>query len=302
MAAIQAGDWILPERRDIKQYYTLGKCLPFCQCFCCYFFLLLCLFFSVFLFCVLQLLLLYYGCSIDLRCFFQLLYFFVCAGKQLGQPGAYGVCQLGEEKKTGKKWAVKCILKSRLRSPREIANQRNEIAIMQRLSKANHPNVVSFKEVGTGSTFYRYEFFHTPHWYLSDCIFRQAFEDAQYVYLVMEFMEGGEVCVAFTVNTTSRCFSFLCLLFFALVYSCSIELWHANDILKKMHRLLCVKCSMLFSSCIHNRSRMSLQNALVCFSALSSYCHSVVFSWSVTWISNQTISCLSTNQTTVPSN
>ncbi|CAK4618412.1 unnamed protein product [Aphanomyces euteiches] len=82
-------------------------------------------------------------------------------GKKLGE-GTFSVVKEGIQKSTGKKFAIKCIKKSGL-SQEDLDALHEEIDI---LKKMDHPNIMSLYEVYT---------------------------EAQYYYLVTEFMEGGEL-------------------------------------------------------------------------------------------------------------
>lgn len=66
--------------------------------------------------------------------------------------------------KSGEAFACKKIAKTKLRTEIDIADVRREVQIMRHLP--NHPNIVSFRE---------------------------AYEDRDAVYLVMELCEGGEL-------------------------------------------------------------------------------------------------------------
>ncbi|ETW06233.1 CAMK/CAMK1 protein kinase, variant 1 [Aphanomyces invadans] len=82
-------------------------------------------------------------------------------GKKLGE-GTFSVVKEGIQKATGKKFAIKCIKKSGL-SQEDLDALHEEIDI---LKKMEHPNIMTLFEVYT---------------------------EAQYYYLVTEFMEGGEL-------------------------------------------------------------------------------------------------------------
>ncbi|XP_021627963.2 calcium-dependent protein kinase 24 [Manihot esculenta] len=82
---------------------------------------------------------------------------------ELGR-GEFGVTYKCFEKETGIAYACKTISKEKLRTETDIEDVRREVEIMMHLPK--HPNIVSFKE---------------------------AFEDKEAVYLVMELCEGGEL-------------------------------------------------------------------------------------------------------------
>ncbi|XP_021658434.2 calcium-dependent protein kinase 24-like [Hevea brasiliensis] len=84
-------------------------------------------------------------------------------GKELGR-GEFGVTYKCFEKETGNAYACKTISKAKLRTEIDIQDVRREVEIMKHLPK--HPNIVSFKE---------------------------AYEDKEGVYLVMELCEGGEL-------------------------------------------------------------------------------------------------------------
>ncbi|KAI9081795.1 hypothetical protein K1719_036057 [Acacia pycnantha] len=84
-------------------------------------------------------------------------------GKELGR-GEFGVTHRCLETETGKAFACKKIAKTKLRTEIDIQDVRREVQIMRHLPK--HPNIVSFKE---------------------------AYEDKDAVYLVMELCEGGEL-------------------------------------------------------------------------------------------------------------
>ena len=84
-------------------------------------------------------------------------------GRELGR-GEFGVTYQCMELETGESYACKTISKSKLRTQIDIEDVRREVEIMKHLP--NHPNIVAFKE---------------------------AFEDKEAVYLVMELCEGGEL-------------------------------------------------------------------------------------------------------------
>ncbi|XP_004507321.1 calcium-dependent protein kinase 24 [Cicer arietinum] len=84
-------------------------------------------------------------------------------GKELGR-GEFGVTHRCVEIKTGEAFACKKIAKTKLRTEIDIQDVRREVQIMRHLPK--HPNIVSFRE---------------------------AYEDRDAVYLVMELCEGGEL-------------------------------------------------------------------------------------------------------------
>ncbi|KFK31209.1 hypothetical protein AALP_AA6G082200 [Arabis alpina] len=84
-------------------------------------------------------------------------------GKELGR-GEFGVTHECIEISTRERFACKRISKEKLRTEIDVEDVRREVEIMRSLPK--HPNIVSFKE---------------------------AFEDKDAVYLVMEICEGGEL-------------------------------------------------------------------------------------------------------------
>ncbi|KAK7262571.1 hypothetical protein RJT34_30145 [Clitoria ternatea] len=84
-------------------------------------------------------------------------------GKELGR-GEFGVTYRCVEVKSGEAFACKKIAKNKLRTEIDIEDVRREVQIMRHLPK--HPNIVSFRE---------------------------AYEDRDAVYLVMELCEGGEL-------------------------------------------------------------------------------------------------------------
>ncbi|KAK8691446.1 hypothetical protein V6N13_074957 [Hibiscus sabdariffa] len=84
-------------------------------------------------------------------------------GEELGR-GEFGVTSKCYDLKTGEPYACKRISKARLRAEIDIEDVRREVEIMKHLPK--HPNIVAFKE---------------------------AFEDKEAVYLVMELCHGGEL-------------------------------------------------------------------------------------------------------------
>ncbi|KAH9606868.1 hypothetical protein KSS87_019702 [Heliosperma pusillum] len=84
-------------------------------------------------------------------------------GKELGR-GEFGVTYQCTEIKTGESYACKTISKSKLRTEVDIEDVKREVAIMRHLPE--HANIVAFKE---------------------------AYEDKEAVYLVMELCEGGEL-------------------------------------------------------------------------------------------------------------
>ena len=84
-------------------------------------------------------------------------------GKELGR-GEFGVTHRCVDLKTGEAFACKKIAKSKLRTEIDVQDVRREVQIMRHLP--SHPNIVSFRE---------------------------AYEDKDAVYLVMELCEGGEL-------------------------------------------------------------------------------------------------------------
>ncbi|KAI4324297.1 hypothetical protein L6164_023848 [Bauhinia variegata] len=84
-------------------------------------------------------------------------------GKELGR-GEFGVTHRCVEIESGKEFACKKISKSKLRTEIDVQDVRREVQIMRHLPR--HPNIVTFKE---------------------------AYEDKDAVYLVMELCEGGEL-------------------------------------------------------------------------------------------------------------
>ncbi|CAB4263692.1 unnamed protein product [Prunus armeniaca] len=84
-------------------------------------------------------------------------------GKELGR-GEFGITYRCTHRETGELLACKKIAKSKLKTEIDVEDVRREAEIMRRLPK--HPNIVSFKE---------------------------AYEDKEAVYLVMELCEGGEL-------------------------------------------------------------------------------------------------------------
>lgn len=84
-------------------------------------------------------------------------------GKELGR-GEFGVTYKCIERETGEAYACKTISKSKLRTEIDVDDVRREVEIMRHLPR--HPNIVSLKE---------------------------AFEDKDAVYIVMELCEGGEL-------------------------------------------------------------------------------------------------------------
>ncbi|KAE8692378.1 Calcium-dependent protein kinase 24 [Hibiscus syriacus] len=83
--------------------------------------------------------------------------------EELGR-GEFGVTSKCFDLKTGEPYACKKISKARLRTEIDIEDVRREVEIMKHLPK--HPNIVAFRE---------------------------AFEDKEAVYLVMELCHGGEL-------------------------------------------------------------------------------------------------------------
>lgn len=84
-------------------------------------------------------------------------------GKELGR-GEFGVTHRCVDLKSGEAFACKKIAKSKLRTEIDVQDVRREVQIMRHLP--SHPNIVSFRE---------------------------AYEDRDAVYLVMELCEGGEL-------------------------------------------------------------------------------------------------------------
>ncbi|KAK3444054.1 hypothetical protein EUGRSUZ_A00262 [Eucalyptus grandis] len=84
-------------------------------------------------------------------------------GKELGR-GEFGITYRCTELVTGEAYACKTISKSKLRTEIDVDDVRREVEIMRHLPR--HPNIVSLKE---------------------------AFEDRDAVYIVMELCEGGEL-------------------------------------------------------------------------------------------------------------
>ncbi|KAJ0092003.1 hypothetical protein Patl1_26307 [Pistacia atlantica] len=84
-------------------------------------------------------------------------------GKELGR-GEFGITFQCVELGTGETYACKRITKEKLKTEVDVDDVRREVDIMRRLPK--HPNIVSFKE---------------------------AYEDKEACYLVMELCEGGEL-------------------------------------------------------------------------------------------------------------
>ncbi|XVF29275.1 hypothetical protein REPUB_Repub15cG0106800 [Reevesia pubescens] len=84
-------------------------------------------------------------------------------GKELGR-GEFGITHQCFDLETGEAYACKKISKAKLRTEIDVEDVRREVEIMKHLPK--HPNIVSFRE---------------------------AFEDKEAVYLVMELCHGGEL-------------------------------------------------------------------------------------------------------------
>jgi calcium-dependent protein kinase len=84
-------------------------------------------------------------------------------GKELGR-GEFGITRKCFDLQTGEALACKTIPKSKLRTEIDLEDVRREVDIMRHLPK--HPNIVRFKE---------------------------AYEDKEAVYLVMELCQGGEL-------------------------------------------------------------------------------------------------------------
>ncbi|OMO79523.1 hypothetical protein COLO4_24400 [Corchorus olitorius] len=84
-------------------------------------------------------------------------------GKELGR-GEFGITHQCFDIETGEAFACKKISKAKLRTEIDVEDVRREVEIMKHLPK--HPNIVSFRE---------------------------AFEDKEAVYLVMELCHGGEL-------------------------------------------------------------------------------------------------------------
>ncbi|XP_022734013.1 calcium-dependent protein kinase 24-like [Durio zibethinus] len=84
-------------------------------------------------------------------------------GKELGR-GEFGITHQCFDLETGKAYACKKISKAKLKTEIDVEDVRREVEIMRHLPK--HPNIVSFRE---------------------------AFEDKEVVYLVMELCHGGEL-------------------------------------------------------------------------------------------------------------
>lgn len=84
-------------------------------------------------------------------------------GKELGR-GEFGITHQCFDKKTGEIYACKKIAKDKLKTDIDVDDVKREVDIMRHLPK--HPNIVTYKE---------------------------AYEDKEAVYLVMELCEGGEL-------------------------------------------------------------------------------------------------------------
>ncbi|TYJ37021.1 hypothetical protein E1A91_A05G347400v1 [Gossypium mustelinum] len=84
-------------------------------------------------------------------------------GKELGR-GEFGITNECFDIRTGEAYACKKISKAKLRTEIDVEDVRREVEIMKHLPK--HPNIVAFRE---------------------------AFEDKEAVYLVMELCHGGEL-------------------------------------------------------------------------------------------------------------
>ena len=90
-------------------------------------------------------------------------------GKQLGQPGQFGVAHLCTHISSNETRAVKIISKARMVGQHRqyyLNAMQNEIDILQRLAKIGAPHIIKF-----------YEYF----------------EDASNLYLVLEMCSGGEL-------------------------------------------------------------------------------------------------------------
>jgi len=86
-------------------------------------------------------------------------------GKNIGEPGHFGRAVIACEKKTGTDYAVKIINKARFSGdPSGLEQFKREVKIMSKV--AEHPNVIKL---------------------------HQVFEDAFYLYIVMELCKGGEL-------------------------------------------------------------------------------------------------------------
>lgn len=83
-------------------------------------------------------------------------------GKQIGS-GAFGTVNIGEDRTTGEKVAVKCISKSRIQRSNMGAQVKKEITTMKKL---DHPSIVSIKEVLMSNS---------------------------HLYLILEYAGGGEL-------------------------------------------------------------------------------------------------------------
>ena len=83
-------------------------------------------------------------------------------GREIGS-GAFGTVNIGEDRTTGEKVAVKCISKSRIQRSNMGSQVKRESTTMKKL---HHPNVVSIKEVLMSNT---------------------------HLYLVLEYAGGGEL-------------------------------------------------------------------------------------------------------------
>ncbi|CBN80412.1 EsV-1-111 [Ectocarpus siliculosus] len=83
-------------------------------------------------------------------------------GNEIGS-GAFGTVNIGEDRTTGEKVAVKCISKSRIQKSNMGSQVKREITTMKKL---HHPNIVSIREVLMSNT---------------------------HLYLVLEYAGGGEL-------------------------------------------------------------------------------------------------------------
>lgn len=83
-------------------------------------------------------------------------------GKEIGS-GAFGTVNIGEDRMTGEKVAVKCISKSRIQRSNMGSQVKKEITTMKKL---DHPNIVAIKEVLMSNS---------------------------HLYLVLEYAGGGEL-------------------------------------------------------------------------------------------------------------